>query len=55
MLQPLGEHRGGMEVFLVKQVERCRKKSKDYREERMDEYWELLYVFISSNNQNYKS
>lgn len=36
---------GGMEVFLVKQVERCRKKSKDYREERMDEYWELLYVF----------
>lgn len=39
----------------VKQVERCRKKSKDYREERMDEYWELLYVFISSNNQNYKS
>lgn len=51
MLQPLGEHRGGG----VKQVERCRKKSKDYREERMDEYWELLYVFISSNNQNYKS
>lgn len=58
MLQPLGEHRGGMEVFLVKQVERCREKSKDYREERMDEYWELLYVFdwfISSNNQNCKA